>query len=181
MDIVDYTNEYSGLVSFSLNKSIERHRWYPFVEGFSREFVKSILAEQKAKPSLCLDPFGGIGTTALACQEYNVNCISFESNPLFSDFTKVKLREDYDSEIFERYVWNLKEYFKHNCRAVRKVPSLESKTFFQNDSLDRWIFDKSVAYGKFQQQKADQLIEELKSLNVEYYGEIDCVGGLNMH
>lgn len=43
------------------------------------------------------------------------------------------------------------------------------------------VIDQPFIDGKFQQQKTDQLIKELKALNVEYYGNIDCVGGINIH
>ena len=45
--LFDYTDLYSTLVTFNPNKNISIHKWYPLVEGYSRDLVKSIINEQK--------------------------------------------------------------------------------------------------------------------------------------
>lgn len=143
--IIDYREEYSNLVSFNNNKNLSVHRWYPFVEGYSSEFVKRIIGEQKYIPNNCLEPFGGIGTTALTCQDLNIKCHSVEINPFFYDVTKAKL-SNYDSKKFEDDIMQFISYLK-KCKAIPKIPILESKTFFENESREKWIFDLSVTHG----------------------------------
>ena len=42
---VDYYKTYGRIMQFNKNKKEPIHRWYPFVEGYSREFIQSILNE----------------------------------------------------------------------------------------------------------------------------------------
>lgn len=46
---VDYYKTYGRIMQFNKNKKEPIHRWYPFVEGYSREFIESILKEMKKK------------------------------------------------------------------------------------------------------------------------------------
>ena len=41
----DYTEIYGPIMKFGQNKNEYIHRWYPFVEGYSREFIENIVAE----------------------------------------------------------------------------------------------------------------------------------------
>ncbi len=157
--IVDYREEYSNLVSFNNNKNLSVHRWYPFVEGYSSEFVKRIIGEQKYTPTNCLEPFGGIGTTSLSCQDLNIKCHSVEINPFFYDVTKAKL-SNFDSKKVEEDILKFMLYLK-KCKAIPKIPILESKTFFQNDNRDKWIFDLSVTYG------ISDILKKIKELKNE--------------
>ena len=43
---VDYVDKYGRIMQFNKNKDVGIHRWYPFVEGYSREFINSIVDEQ---------------------------------------------------------------------------------------------------------------------------------------
>lgn len=143
--IIDYTDELSDLVSFSSNKYQPIHRWYPFVEGFGKEFIRNILFDSKQLPKTCLEPFSGVGTTALSCQEFGVRCHSFESNPFFYSVGRAKLRTDYSAEEYEKLLKKVESKLK---RSVNKqnLLDIKSKTFFENDSLEKWLFDKEVAY-----------------------------------
>ena len=38
----DYFNAYGRIMQFNKNKCEPFHRWYPFVEGYSKDFIKSI-------------------------------------------------------------------------------------------------------------------------------------------
>ena len=58
---VDYYKTYGRIMQFNKNKKEPIHRWYPFVEGYSREFIESILKEMKKKELVCLEPFSGSG------------------------------------------------------------------------------------------------------------------------
>tara|TARA_Y100000815_G_C13339710_1_gene499387 strand:+ start:1965 stop:3263 length:1299 start_codon:yes stop_codon:yes gene_type:complete len=139
----DYTKKYASLVSFNSNQHHSRHRWYPFVEGFSTEFVRDILGEQKIYPESCLEPFGGIGTTSLTCQEFDVKCHSIESNPFFFNTAKGKLL-DYSGDFFDKMIVEFELYLK-NCKSRTTEPQLESKTFFESSDKSKWIFNRPVA------------------------------------
>ena len=144
--IIDYNGDFGELVLFSSNKYQPVHRWYQLVEGFSSELVRRIIGEQESLPEVCIDPFGGVGTTALTCQEIGVKCISFENNPFLYSVAKTKLRTDYDPKEFQRLIGKFEDYLK-SVISKPKLPELESTTFFETRDKERWIFNIPVAYG----------------------------------
>ena len=87
----DYFETYGRIMQFNKNKKEAIHRWYPFVEGYSREFIQSIISEMGTANLVCLEPFSGSGTTALELQNYSIPCFSFEVNPLMYLIARVKM------------------------------------------------------------------------------------------
>lgn len=149
MNLTDYNNTYSNLVTFLPNKKIPIHRWYPLVEGYSSELVRSIIDEQKIRPEICFDPFGGIGTTALTCYEMGVRCISIEASPFFFDVSKIKIAyNDLSSKILEILI-NKIELNLSKQKSIVKHPELQSKTFFEQSERAKWIFHQSASNGIF--------------------------------
>ncbi|MFV0239891.1 MAG: hypothetical protein ACK5H4_07615, partial [Lacrimispora sphenoides] len=61
--IEDYKEIYGPIMKFGRNKNEYIHRWYPFVEGYSKEFIQNIVNEYEilngTKPKICLEPFSG--------------------------------------------------------------------------------------------------------------------------
>jgi DNA modification methylase len=49
--------------TFSPNHRQSIHRWYPYIEGFSSEFVNSLIDEFGSENCRIYDPFAGTGTT----------------------------------------------------------------------------------------------------------------------
>lgn len=144
--VINYNHDFGELVLFASNKYQPVHRWYPLVEGFSSELVRRIIGEQKVLPGVCLDPFGGVGTTALLCQDMNIKCFSLENNPFFYNLARAKLRTDYDHAVFQDLINKLEASLK-NIKRHPALPSLETDTLFESKDKDRWIFHESVAYG----------------------------------
>ncbi len=55
---------WSGPVTFRSNESLPIHRWWPYVQGYSAEFVQDVLEAHGVGPgATVLDPFAGSGTT----------------------------------------------------------------------------------------------------------------------
>jgi hypothetical protein len=55
---------YSGAITFRSNEQLPVHRWWPFVQGYSAEFVADVLERAELAPgATVLDPFSGSGTT----------------------------------------------------------------------------------------------------------------------
>jgi DNA modification methylase len=144
MKYVDETEKLNDLVQFNSNRYLPNHRWYNLTEGFSRELVRRIIGEQKKVPKACLDPFGGVGTTSLTCQELGIRCYSIESSPFFYDVAKTKLETRYEGAAFEKLILDFEAYLKA-CKANHEIPDLESETFFQYNGNKKWIFNKPVA------------------------------------
>jgi len=55
---------YTGPITFRANDALPIHRWWPYVQGYSAEFVRAVV-EAAALPrgATVLDPFAGSGTT----------------------------------------------------------------------------------------------------------------------
>ena len=160
---VDYFDLYGRIMQFNKNKMEPIHRWYPFVEGYSKEFIQSIVSEQTEKIELCLEPFSGSGTTALELQEMNIKCISFEINPFMYLLAKVKLDASYDSNICQKYHTLIK---RRRCQYKNITLSKEFTTLYQKDELKKWNYDEIVGVSVEKLKKSIDKIEDEKYKNL---------------
>lgn len=62
--------------------------WYPYVEGFSANYIENIL--RKYSPKSVFDPFGGSGTTNLACARLGISSYFCEVNPFMVAVAEIK-------------------------------------------------------------------------------------------
>lgn len=139
----DFTDTYGRIMQFNKNKQEPIHRWYPFVEGYSKEFIQSIIDENKEqKIECCLEPFSGSGTTALELQNLGIKCYSFEINPLMYLIGKVKLETEYTYERANYWFASIK-----NTRNKLNDTNLDSSVFptlYQSDKSKKWNYDNEV-------------------------------------
>ena len=70
-------------------------RWYPYLEGYSTQFVEAILEKYAPNAQSILDPFAGTGTTAFTASQLNKTAYFCEINPVlqFLSLTKIKIRQ----------------------------------------------------------------------------------------
>lgn len=76
------------------------HRWFRLTASFSPGLVHDILDHFSPSPdTLVLDPFCGVGTVPLVCQERGFRCIGVEINPFlaFVAQTKVAIYDQLDT------------------------------------------------------------------------------------
>ena len=162
---VDYYQEYGRIMQFNKNKKEPIHRWYPFVEGYSKEFIKSIIAEVNKKDLVCLEPFSGSGTTSLELQHNNIRCYSFEINPLMYIIAKVKLENDYDL--------NKVELWHDFLKSKRTVANADLKTVFstlyEGDNKKKWNYDKVIGLAVQKIKTSIGLIKEEKYKNLFFF------------
>lgn len=57
------------------------HDWYPYLEGFSSEFVKFVLTKYMPNAKKIIEPFAGTGTTPVALAALGIDCGYCEVNP----------------------------------------------------------------------------------------------------
>ena len=126
-------------MQFNKNKQEPFHRWYPFVEGYSKEFIQSIINEIGNKNLICVEPFSGSGTTALELQNIGIKCISFEVNPLMYLIGKVKLEKTYTVEDTEKWFKYIVDN-RSNCEVLELQSSFS--TLYQNENNKKWNYDK---------------------------------------
>lgn len=79
------------LATFQLAKNRPLGRWYPWIEGYSPEFVTRILDKYAPDAARILDPFAGVGTTPLAAAGRGIECFYCELSPLLQLLIDAKL------------------------------------------------------------------------------------------
>lgn len=67
------------------------HDWYPYLEGFSSEFVKFILSKYMPGATKVLEPFAGTGTTPVVLSELGIDCGYCEVNPAMRLVVEAKM------------------------------------------------------------------------------------------
>ena len=68
------------------------HGWYPYLEGYSPDFVKNVLGAFAPAATRVLDPFAGTGTTPLTAASTGRKCFYCELNPLLQFLIETKAR-----------------------------------------------------------------------------------------
>lgn len=147
--IIDYKNALKTTVKFHKNKNVPFHRWYPFVEGFSEDFITNILSEVQFKEIKCLEPFCGSGTAPLTLQKRNIQCYSYEVSPFMYLISRVKLRTDYTKSGYEKAYDELTKGINEALsmgEGLLKPPSMSS-LIEETSRRDKWVFHKSVMNG----------------------------------
>ena len=164
--LVDYTTQYKSIMQFNKNKKVHIHQWYPFVEGYSKEFIESILAELDYEPELVLEPFSGSGTTPLEMQNLGIKCISFEVSPFMHLLSTVKMRNDYTYQDYTAYIEIIKNELSNPQKNIREIiPIPFGKTLVRNEKNHKWNFNDDVMDAILDIKKA---IQKVKALDIKY-------------
>lgn len=166
--IVDYTEVYKSIMQFNKNKTEPIHQWYPFVEGYSKEFIESILNELDYAPEFVLEPFAGSGTTPLEMQNSGINCYSFEVSPFMHLLSTVKLRQDYDIDIYNHYLVFIEDTLNRinneNIRDIERIPF--GRTVVQSPNLKKWNYNNEVIDGILDIKFAIRNVEDERYKNL---------------
>lgn len=152
LKIVNCHEKYGSIMQFNKNKNTYIHGWYPFVEGYSKEFIRSIIDEyrsiNKRLPELCLEPFCGSGTTPLELQKLNIKCTSFEVSPFMYNLAKAKMITSYTVKSFNEYYSKIEESLKNPIENINEfIPINASRRIIQKDGLNKWNFDRDTMNG----------------------------------
>jgi DNA modification methylase len=79
-------------VTFIKSKDIPFQRWYPYIEGYSLDFVKLLIKNFEVKDVLIYDPFAGTGTTLFAADDESLSTVYSEVNPLLQYLIQTKIK-----------------------------------------------------------------------------------------
>ena len=70
---------YAGPITFRSNESLPVHRWWPYVQGYSAEFVAGVIdASELPRGATVLDPFAGSGTTLVEARRAGAHALGTE-------------------------------------------------------------------------------------------------------
>lgn len=158
----DYFKKYGRIMQFNKNKKEPFHRWYPFVEGYSREFIQSIIKEMDRDNLVCLEPFSGSGTTALELQNCGIPCFAFEVNPLMYLIARVKLENGYEIERFSYWY----DYILEKRTKQRVKLTTEFNTLYQGDGKKKWNFNTDIGIA------VEKLRQTIETIPEEIYREL---------
>lgn len=133
---------------FGKNKGVLVHRWYPFVEGYSKEFIEDILQELPFTPQCALEPFCGSGTTPVELQNHSIKCYSFEVSPFMHLLAKVKLERTYDEATLIRFRNKVADSLARPMPDIRKKELVPfGDTLVRKDGMKKWNFHDSSLDG----------------------------------
>lgn len=146
--LIDCSDRYKSVMQFDKNKNVIVHRWYPFVEGYSKEFIDDILSELPFTPQCALEPFSGSGTTPVELQNHQIKCHSFEVSPFMHLLAKVKLERSYTTQDLERFIALIEESLSscpQNIRSIEPIPF--GDTVIKREGLKKWNFHDTALNG----------------------------------
>ncbi len=124
-------------------------RWYPYLEGYSPDFVRKILCRYAPNARVVLDPFGGTGTTAFVAGEMGLECYMCEVNPVMQFLFDIKtLVRRYGPGDRQSLVERLQRALRELPGTMREVPpdqqllaayesSFRDSTFFEPATLSQ--------------------------------------------
>ena len=118
--------------------------WRHFKEAFTPELVARAVARSDIQVTSCLDPFGGSGTTAVACQFLGIHPIIAEVNPFLADLIEAKL-SIYDSDALARDLGVVLRTAGNDGLKDDDLFAAMPQTFIEPGVGGRWIFDREAA------------------------------------
>lgn len=120
--------------------------WRNFKEAFAPELIGQAVEETQdalGRTVLsCLDPFGGSGTTALACQFLGIRPLTIEVNHYLADLIEAKLA----TYNVEQLILDFKTVVESEITENYETPFMGAPaTFVEPGVGGRYIFSKKVA------------------------------------
>lgn len=119
-------------------------RWHKFKEAYAPELVAKAVASSPTPPARVYDPFGGSGTTALACQMLGVPATTVEVNPFLHDVIQAKTAR-YDVDRTAAALAQIRRRALRRPARANDVFANVPATFLPPGLNGRWIFDEEVA------------------------------------
>ncbi|MEE1780422.1 MULTISPECIES: class I SAM-dependent methyltransferase [Streptomyces] len=144
-------------VTFRDNRNQAVHSWYPYVEGFSADYVRQKLIHNEGVTHI-YDPFGGSGTVQVVASHAGVNSSYSEINPFMSFVAETKVNaaraaRKNQSEFqaaAKQFLKHLQsDSLEHEAKLVDLSPYHEAfpkRDFFEEDHLRMLLAIKDLAY-----------------------------------
>ncbi|MGD0257724.1 MAG: hypothetical protein ABSB90_07600 [Thermoplasmata archaeon] len=95
--------QYSGPITFRSNETRAIHRWWPYVQGYSAEFVAGVLDACQLRPgATVLDPFAGSGTSLVEARRAGFRAFGTEILAPAALAARVKTHFELDGRALEQ-------------------------------------------------------------------------------
>ena len=145
---LDWTND-RKITSFGTNtgaNTLPFQNWRNFKEAFAPELIARAVEETPVSVRRCIDPFGGSGTTGLACQFLGIHPIMVEVNPFLVDLIGAKL---FPYKSIDKLTHDLALVIEASNGVIlcdlQDTLAGAPRTLIEPGHNDRWIFNKEVA------------------------------------
>jgi tRNA G10 N-methylase Trm11 len=132
--------------TFQGHKSFPLQSWYPYLEGYSPDFVEYIISNYlDNKTNTIYDPFSGTGTTPLTATKLGYRALYSEVNPLLQFLTeiKAKARQNKDKKKLITYLKKKLETLESDIKNQNPDPELQ-KSYVE--SFGNSIFFKDETF-----------------------------------
>lgn len=151
------------------------HTWYSYLEGYSPEFVETVLHEYMTDADSILDPFGGTATTGFTAAEKGLDAYYCEVNPVLQFIaeakTKVRALPDEERAEIADDLRKLSTSFRERIAEAKEDDSLltaydlafEGSEFFDEETLEDVVSAKTVV---LQLEKDNRLVSSLLSVAI---------------
>ena len=158
---LDWTNG-RKVLSLGTNTGAETlpyQDWCKIKEAFAPELIKRAIEESPIAVSRCIDPFGGSGTTGIACQFLGVHPVLTEVNPYLADLINAKLTTYSSVETLLCDLNGIVRASTHlDLDSTQKRFEASPPTLVEPGIKDRWIFDVEIAC------RIDAILNAIESL-----------------
>ncbi|MGP8073188.1 MAG: hypothetical protein ACLPZM_08725 [Thermoplasmata archaeon] len=126
---------YRGPITFRSNERLPVHRWWPYVQGYSAEFVAGVLQEGELPRGVTvLDPFAGSGTTLVEARRAGFRALGAELLAPAVLAARVKTHFELDPRSLQRAARN--RAARARRRSAGTVPFLrETRRQFSEKNL----------------------------------------------
>lgn len=134
--------------TFQLNHNKKIHSWYPYLAGFSSDFVKNKINHYGLNSnSRIFDPFSGVGTTLVESKLNGIPSDGVEINPFVSFVANTKLEMDYEKKALLNYFDQIKKQLSDDYKKIdiNNQPDL-LKRVFSDLILKKLLFLKQIIY-----------------------------------
>jgi len=154
------------------------HDWYGYLEGFSSEFVKSIINTYMPDAKYILEPFAGVGTTPISLATLGIKCGYSEINPAMrivievksnvlnlsqNEKKKLSLKIKEIANLIDQKIGNQKEV--HDLKDSYKATFKESK-YFEDDTFSSILKTRSLIDSIFSEDKLLGQILEVAVMSI---------------
>ena len=172
----NYININPNSGTFRNNKNKGIFNWYPYVEGFSYDFIEKIFDHNILHPKAVYDPFAGTGTTILVSILNKINASYAEINPLMRFIIKTKIdvinaREKIvttDRRELEKLIENISSGYNGKMNFTPNETLMIENGFFRDDILKKLAFIKrNIVKSSFRNELKNMLLLLLSSIIVK--------------
>lgn len=121
----------SATSTFIRNMSLPVHGWFRFPAGFSADWVRSVIEDEKkaADEIVILDPFAGVGTAVLAAEEAGVRAYGLEAQPFIARIANAKLLWHTNVDKFVAFARGVLNRAKQRNEPCPPYPTLIQKCY----------------------------------------------------